>query len=113
MPLVSKRDFVVAFSATPVPMDGVLPGSADEEWIVGSVSVRHPGFPERRGWIRGEIVMNGWHVKPLPAKDGVVSCGVTVVSITSLGGEIASAVLSMAEKEGATLIKALQKACAE
>ena len=114
MPFLSNRDFAVVFGASPaISNDGSSEMEECDDWVVGSVSVEQPALPELKGCTRGHTVMNGWHIKPLPIKDGVDSCGVTVVSITCLRGSLPSAMLSMAAKEGAVLVRGLQKACGE
>ena len=103
LPFIKKRDFCVATLAQPVP-------GLDEEWVVGSVSVEHASVPEVKGYIRSRTVINGWHVKPLTVGAGAApACGVTIVSVTNLGGTFPSAFIKMAEGEGGKLINSLAK----
>ena len=65
--------------------------------------------PPKKGFVRAEIVLNGWHIKPLPEKDGRASCGVTFVNITKMHGQIPAALLKMGEKEGGEMVSKLKK----
>jgi len=106
-PLISARDFCVLSWNAPVPEDGVPPEKW--EWVSCAVSVTHPMVGERKKFIRGEVVFNGWHVKPLPPKKGEVSCGVTVMSLTRMGGKLPGALLKMGAKEGGAMLARLKK----
>jgi len=64
-PIITDRDFCVAQLASPVPSD--LPAE-HKEWVVGNVSVEHPAVDIRKKYVRGELMLSGWHIKPLPDK---------------------------------------------
>jgi len=105
-PMISNRDFCVAMLTAPVEDTG---SPEEQEWIVGSVSVEHPTVEARKKYVRGELLFSGWHIKPLPEKEGKSSCGVTFVSRTAMNGSIPSALLQMGNKEGGALVNSLKK----
>jgi len=128
LPLITNRDFSVASWARSDENSADDPDLRD--WIVSSVSVDVPDIipsEARKKYIRGEVLMSGWHIKPLPATPAASesevlspktpsapsseeSCGVTFVSISKMHGTIPSALYKLGSKEGGDLVKALKKA---
>jgi len=103
LPLMTDRDFSVASMAR------ALAGN-EGEWIVGATSVEHPLVSERTSFCRGEVLTQGWHIKPLASKSGEPCCGVTVVSVTDLKtSSMASTVLNLGQMAGGQLISQLMR----
>jgi len=110
VPMITNRDFSVASSAKADEASSSDPAARD--WVVGSVSVDVPSViptEARKKYLRGDLLMSGWHVKPLPNTKGEESCGVTFVSVTKMNGTIPSALLKMGCKEGGDLVGKLKK----
>jgi len=96
-------DYFVVSSA--VPVDG-----SEDEWFVGSMSVKHPAALKDDEFTRAEMLMNGWYIKLLKSKSSESStpcCTVTYVSVIKFEDGIPAKVQRWAGGEGARAIEKL------
>ena len=106
LPLIKNRDFSTATAAYPEEPGG---DPASSSIVVGTCSISLPELaPERKGYLRGEILMQGWHLKPLQLP-GVTATGVHFVSYSKLKGGIPKSVLAMNTKQGGEFAMSLKR----
>lgn len=113
IPVISNRDFYTASQSRLEPAETA---GAEAEAVWGAVSVGPLeavlglNLPSARsGYVRGQVITSGWHIKPLPGVGPRASCGVTFVSVSQMNGQIPAMLLKMGNKEAGEMAGRLKK----